>query len=78
MADIQFEDLYTQIKLKWINGWKDDRRLANYSHYPSLRCGARRVDLADYSFGSCKDVNGARGDCQSANNISRAAIDSRI
>ena len=65
-ADLWFENLYRQIKVNWINGWKDDRSLADYSHYLSLCCSTRRVDLADFIFSSCKGVNMAWRDRQSA------------
>lgn len=65
-ADLWFENLYRQIKVNWINGWKDDGCVANYSHYLSLCCSTRRVDLADFIFSSCKGVNMAWRDRQSA------------
>lgn len=65
-ADLWFENLYRQIKVNWINGWKDDGCVANYPHYLSLCCSTRRVDLADFIFSSCKGVNMAWRDRQSA------------
>ena len=60
-----FENLYRQTKVNSINGWKDDGCLANYPHYLSLCCSTRSLDLADFIYGSRKDVNMAWGDGQS-------------
>jgi hypothetical protein len=76
-AHLWFENLYRQIKVNWINGWKDDGRLADYSHYLSLCCSTRFVDLADYTSSSRKDDNVAWCDGQSAK-VRSTRIGSRI
>jgi hypothetical protein len=42
------EDLYNAHKVNFIDGRKDDSRMADYSYYSGLRRRARNLDLADF------------------------------
>jgi len=44
---IEFEDLYIQLRVNFIDGRKDDGRLADYSHYYRLRLSTGTFNMVD-------------------------------